>query len=50
MEVGILVFIISVPIPIPVPIVIPMSRFQCRDLQMALVNAVNQTFPKKFLQ
>ena len=30
-------FVISVPIPIQFPISIPMPKFQCPDLQMAII-------------
>ena len=35
----IMLFVISGPSPIPFLILIPMSKFQCRDLQMALKTA-----------
>ena len=38
MELQIMAFVIWVQIPIPIPI--PMLRFQCRCLQMAVLNSI----------
>ena len=43
MELEIMAFVVSVPIPI----LIPMSRFQCRGLQMATIKLL--TIQSKFI-
>ena len=46
MELEIMAFVISVSIPTLFPIPIPMLRFHCRDLQMAISMPLMYQLPK----